>query len=114
MAKRSTSSDRIIIDPLFTIPEGAEDQFSTSINEIDEISLESDEFEFYGDENLQDGYEEGDEHENETGALDTPDGYTIVSQTLRRAPGGQQVVDLVIEVNDVAGATNYEVQVTKA
>ena len=55
-----------------------------------------------------DGYDDQDDL-----ALDTPEDFQIISQTLRRGPGGQQVVDIVIQVEDIAGATNYEIQVTK-
>lgn len=46
-----------------------------------------------------------------TGLL-PPDNISIISQTLRRGRGGKDVVDLVIEVEDVKGATEYEVRVT--
>lgn len=45
--------------------------------------------------------------------LDAPSSLTIVSQTVRTAPDGRQVVDIVIEVEDIPGALNYELRVTK-
>ena len=117
MAKRTTPSDKVVIDPLFGIPEGAEDQFVYSEDEyfyddetygdlLTEESLLEIEYEDYIE--YDDGYDDQDDL-----ALDTPEDFQIISQTLRRGPGGQQVVDIVIQVEDIAGATNYEIQVTK-
>lgn len=44
--------------------------------------------------------------------LEAPGSLEVVSQTVRTAPDGRQVVDLVIEVEDVDGALNYELRVT--
>jgi hypothetical protein len=102
MAKRSTSSDKVRIDPIFPIPEGSEDQFVREDMDVLEGNVESADLSFLAD--FDDSVEIG---------LEIPQDFTIVSQTLRRAPGGQQVVDVVIEVPDVIGATNYEIQVAK-
>lgn len=106
MAKRSTPSDKIKIDPLFVIPEGAEDQFVYSTEGTDGIFFE-DVFDSFD----EDGTEEED---GESGGLGVPESFSIVSQKLRRAPGGQQVVDVVIETDDIEGAVKYEMEVTKA
>jgi hypothetical protein len=45
--------------------------------------------------------------------LDTPDTIIIFDQKLRRAPGGQQVVDVTIDVEEIIGALEYEVQIAK-
>lgn len=117
MAKRSTSTDRILIDPIFGIPNGAEDSFAYSESNVDSEETTSDdllEIDSYAVEpdidyvDYDDGY---DEAYGET--LETPSGFVVLSQTLRRAPGGQQVVDIVIEVPDVDGARNYEIEVAK-
>jgi hypothetical protein len=52
---------------------------------------------------------------DETGVpeLDFPDTFTILSQTIRTQPNGMQVIDVVIEVESVAGALNYEVRAVK-
>lgn len=47
-----------------------------------------------------------------TDILDPPGSLEIVSQTVRTAPDGRQVVDIVIEVEDIDGALNYEIRVT--
>lgn len=41
-----------------------------------------------------------------------PNNIEIVEQRLRRNKGGKDVVDLIIEVEDVPGADEYEVRVT--
>jgi hypothetical protein len=42
-----------------------------------------------------------------------PTAFSIVSETIRMGPGGAQVVDMVLDVEDVQGAVNYEVRITK-
>lgn len=49
-----------------------------------------------------------------TDMLPTPQTITIISQTIRIAPDGSSLVDVVIEVEDIPGVTNYDVRVTKA
>lgn len=44
--------------------------------------------------------------------LDPPDSLVIVSQTVRTAPDGRQVVDVVVEVEDIPSALNYDIRVT--
>lgn len=45
-------------------------------------------------------------------AMDVPSDFTIISQTTRTAPDGTQVVDIVLDVDEVYGAINYEVRLT--
>ena len=47
-------------------------------------------------------------------ALRPPATCTVVSQTVRVVADGSFVVDLVLDVEDVPGVTNYDVRVTKA
>lgn len=42
--------------------------------------------------------------------LDTPTDISIKSQTLRFAPDGSLVVDVVVSIGEVKGATNYELR----
>lgn len=42
--------------------------------------------------------------------LDTPTDISIKSQTLRFAPDGTLVVDVVVSIGEVKGATNYELR----
>lgn len=121
MAKRARPVDKVAIDPIFAIPEGAEDQFVPSRDDF-EIDYDSDavddgiingalefEFDFAEEETL---YDDGSDDDDPI-ELMVPEGFVIISQTLRRAPGGQQVVDVVVETDDVPGATHYELRVTK-
>lgn len=45
--------------------------------------------------------------------LPTPQWMSIVSQQVRISPDGKAVVDVVIELEDVTGATEYDVRITK-
>lgn len=42
--------------------------------------------------------------------LDTPTEISIKSQTFRFAPDGSLVVDVVVSIGEVKGATNYELR----
>jgi hypothetical protein len=48
-----------------------------------------------------------------TSGLRPPDSVTIVAQKVRTALDGTQLIDLVLEIGEVPGATDYEVRVTK-
>jgi hypothetical protein len=45
--------------------------------------------------------------------LQTPQWLTVLSQTIRIAPDGRSVVDVILEVEEVMGAEEYELRVTK-
>ena len=45
--------------------------------------------------------------------LPPPTGLEIKSQTIGFTPDGRQFVDVVIEFNEVDGASNYDVRITK-
>lgn len=120
MANRSTPSDKVLVDPLFKVPEGAEDQFTFSregtdeeigVSETDE-GLEIEIYSYEEGETSLD-YDDGYDDQTTGATLETPEVFAVISQTLRRAPGGQQVVDIVVETEDINGAVNYEFQVTK-
>lgn len=117
MSDRSTPSDKVLVDPLFAIPEGAEDQFAPTRDEVDSVEIvDSEELVDLGlDESqaAQDFNFEESVDDNGGITLDIPDEFAVISQTLRRAPGGQQVIDIVIQTEDIEGAVNYEIQVTK-
>ena len=46
-------------------------------------------------------------------ALRPPETFYVLDQTIRTAPDGSTVVDVVIEVEDGSNSTEYEVRVTK-
>lgn len=120
MAKRVTSADKILLDPLFSVPEGAEEVY-TKEKEQSEVDIETADITSIADEFGDDYYDStdnqdiGDEDDlGEDVLLGVPEQFVLFHQQLRRAPGGQHVVDIIIAVEDVPGATDYEVQVTKA
>lgn len=116
MAKRTTQTNRTLIDPAFPIPKGAEDEFVYTETPGDEFYDPEDDSLFY-DELVDAGSDLVEYYEEDFGeaedVLDIPDEFTIISQTVRRAPGGYQVIDVVIQTEDIDGAINYEVRVTK-
>lgn len=46
-------------------------------------------------------------------SLPTPEEINVISQTVRIAPDGKAVVDVVIEIVDSEGTTEYDIRVTK-
>jgi|SRR6478609_20028 len=64
------------------------------------------------DETLNDDDSLLDEDSDDT-ELEVPGTYVILSQTVRTAPDGTQVVDVVIDVEEIEGAEKYEVRITK-
>lgn len=44
--------------------------------------------------------------------LDPPESLEIVDQNVRTGPDGRQVVDIIIEVEDVVGAQDYDIRIT--
>lgn len=111
MAKRAVATKKTLIDPLFSVPVGSEEEFVYSREGADgDIFVLGGEI---SDEEFEDDDEFPDDDDDGEGLLDIPEDFEVISQTLRRAPGGQQVVDVVIEAEEVVGAINYEIQVVK-
>ena len=95
MDKRFTPYGKTIIDPLFAIPDGAEDEFvyaEDSLIDVDESTV------ILAD--LDDG-------------LGIPENFKIISQTVKRTSNGTAVIDIIIEVEDVEGAVSYEMKAVK-
>lgn len=44
--------------------------------------------------------------------LEVPGSIEIISQTVRTAPDGRQVVDVIIDVEDVSGVLKYDIRIT--
>lgn len=59
------------------------------------------------------GFGPEDDDGDDEGVLAVPDGFSIAEQSVRTGPDGTQVVDVIIEVDDIDGAVNYEVRLTK-
>lgn len=115
MAEKSVNTGKISLDPMFYIPEGVEE-----LDYLDEEFSRESSIEEQEDENsFGPGF--GEEYDSEEytsfpgeAGLDAPDILGVIDpQMLRRIPSGQQVVDVLIEITDVAGASNYEIRVTK-
>lgn len=113
MASNSVKPTETVLDPTFFIPEGVSEfvySDSTPSQATDQEVDTSISDEGPGDDvYLTDDSDARDE----IVLLDAPDELTVVSQTVRTGPGGQQVIDIVCEIADVPGASNYEVHITK-
>jgi hypothetical protein len=48
-----------------------------------------------------------------SGPLSPPSSFNIISQELKMGASGGAVVDVVFETDDIIGATNYEIRITK-
>lgn len=89
---RTAEEEDFGLDTLLT-----EDIFSDNdVLDDDEVSGEY-EYDFSEEDEVDDG-------------LLTVSAMNVISQTFRTAPDGTQVVDVVIEVSDIDGATKYEVR----
>ncbi len=106
MAKRERTKD-IYVDPMFYVPPGVEFKTKKEVpggtEPEDPDNLDA----FTGAPGDIGGADPG-----PGGALATPTTFTVVEQIVRITTNGQAVVDLVVEVGDVPGATNYEFRVT--
>lgn len=102
-------ADEIWFDPSIPIPEGIK---NTRVKEKD-----------FDDGELMDNAEDIDIQEDSASdddsmldedsiddELEVPGGFTIVGQTTRTLPDGTQLVDIVIDVEEVEGAENYQVR----
>lgn len=84
------------IDPLFYIPEGIPPEvWEHSPKEFDEE---------------ESPVIEDDDSDDSPQVVDK---LTVVSQKIRRTDTGSVVVDIVVEVDDVPGATKYEFRISK-
>lgn len=95
------------IDPMFFIPDGVDELNYTEGNStgeelVDEVSVDMD-VDDYGDPPV-----------DTTETPETPDILAMVTpHSMHTSDTGAEVVDVVFEVEDIAGVTNYEVRVTK-
>lgn len=97
------------IDQNFAIPDGLKDTFESN-PVVDEYATDSDiDIQF---ETLQDESSELDS-EQISGDVEPPETIEIITQEVRTAPDGRQVIDIIIEVEDVPGAVKYDVRITK-
>jgi len=109
-----TAKPPIKIDPNFTLPPNIIN--TEFINPDDVVRSESrgDDGEIVTvsyDENSQPDEPLGDSDVADT--LYPPSTVTVIEQQVRALSGGNYAVDVIIEVEDVAGAEEYEVRLTK-
>lgn len=108
MAKRSVRREITQIDPLFPIPDGVDELVYRDDGEVSLLEILDDAG--LGVDDL-DGAFDDTNYENDP---DTPQIIGIVSQLVRRTSVGNSVVDVIFEVEDIAGVTDYELRVTEA
>lgn len=99
-------------DPNLDIPIGLKNTRVASLPDVDEERPEPDADIDVQSETLDDDDSAIDEDESGDG-LDVPGTFEIISQTVRTAPDGSQVIDIVIDVEEVENAVKYEVRITK-
>lgn len=110
------SNDTIEFDPNLSIPFGLKDAEYVERNEVTPTDIES---ASEDDDDAVDEFTENDEEfigtddDTDDEALEAPGFMQIVSQVIRTAPDGRQVVDVVLEVEDIEGTEKYDVRVTK-
>lgn len=110
MAQSAAKREESVVDPMFYIPEGV-DELVYSESSGDESEFDNTvETEFV----VEDAYiDDGSDYADYSDTPAVPEIYGVLSQTLRTTASGQQVVDLVLDVEDVDSIVKYEVRVTK-
>jgi hypothetical protein len=100
----------VVLDPNFFLPPGVVDVRHVNDTETDGLySDESDDTIAEGDvESPVDSVVDGNND-----VLQPPGEITIVSQTVKVADDGKFAVDVVIDVEEIPGVTNYETRLTK-
>lgn len=99
-------------DPNLELPEGLKNARISTAPDVTEDVPDPDadidvQIETFNDDDSQ---LDEDEVGNELGV---PGSFVIISQSVRTAPDGRQVVDVVIDVEEIPGAVKYEVRTTK-
>lgn len=98
------------INPMFPIPEGTDEFEYGDVN----ANITSEQVEFSEAPIEDEAYADSSEVYDSPMKLETPTILSIVSQTIRRGPGGNNVVDLVLEIEGGTGPVqSYEFRVAK-
>ena len=105
MAEKAVNPQITVIDPMFFIPEGVTEVVhgETSVEGASNIIVS---------ENDQGMFEASEDSSYEYG-LPTPNIIGVVEQIYYRSDDGQNVVDIVIEIEDQDGVSNYDFKVAK-
>lgn len=110
MPRKAVQPNKVPLDPIFPIPVGAEDVF---VYNRDGADLSGDYDATSEDLGIVDDVYDSVTDVDST-LLGVPDSFVIESQTVRRASGGVIVIDVVVAIDDVPGAVDYDLQVVKA
>ena len=111
----------IVIDPQFFVPDDVigvrpAEELEQVPNDPDLENLEIPFDDLYDENEDGTSYDDeatfSDDVTDDPDALDTPSGLTVLSQTVRMSTDGRAVVDVTFNVDDIIGATNYEIRVT--
>jgi len=100
------------IDPMFPIPAGVDELVYSTHSEIDSLRETVGPVDSYTGSPVDPSIGSPIAQPGQT-TVATPSVIGVVSQQVRRAPSGENVIDVVVAVDDVAGATKYEFRVTK-
>lgn len=111
------AENEIYFDPTLDVPEGL---INVKVGYVDEdedtlppVAPSQDDWDaIYQSEEYNEEDDSNEELEGED-FLDVPNEIVIISQAVRTAPDGSQVVDVVIDVEEVSGLVDYQVRVTK-
>lgn len=117
MANKSTKRDITILNPMFPIPDGTDefeyDEDAEIIVALDEQTLEEgydsillDDPDAFSEPGVDDDIDYSD-------ILEAPEIYGVIEQIVRIGPDGSQRIDVVLDVQDITGAVNYEKRVAK-
>lgn len=102
---RIVKKPAITIDPNFLLPPGLID--------VTQRDVETEELEYDGEEVTESNEEVVDAGYVDPDHLETTQTFLVVNETVRVLPDGSSVVDLIVELDDIPGITNYEARVTK-
>lgn len=111
MARRAVREQKDPINPVFFIPDGVDDLAYTDDAAINVVPDDIDENEFDVDIDIDTSDSSDSDDPGDT--LETPQILDVFSQTVRMAPTGSEVVDVVFDVTEVMGVSNYEIRVVK-
>lgn len=109
MAQRAVRPETIKIDPVFFIPDGVDELQYTDGITVTDNSDSTDE-----DNNLDiDLSESGDDDTNDySDSPEVPQILSIISQTIRMNAAGQEVVDVVFDVDPSVSGKTYNIRAT--
>lgn len=108
MANNSVKREVTALDPMFYIPEGVDEFVYEDENSWIPIVEPYEEPEIY----FEDTFVSEDDLNYYDGP-ETPDILGVVEQIARTDETGRQVVDVILEVEDLPGVSNYEFRVTR-